>query len=168
MQYQGLGWLREDFPDIPIMALTATANVQVMTDVIDRLGIRGCVLLTQSFNRPNLLYQVRPKKRTVLADICAFIKNNHPRDTGIIYCLSRNKCEEVAKELRDIYKLRARHYHAQVSPEDKIRVQKAWQNGECEIIVATVSPPHSSKHIVTDMTTDCIWHGHRQSRWYLT
>lgn len=117
-QYQGLDRLRQDYPNIPIMALTATANEQVMKDVIDRLGIKGCVLLTQSFNRPNLHYDVRSKGRTV--------------------CLSRNKCEEVAKELREKYSLRARHYHALMTPEDKNRAQTAWQNGQCDIIVATV------------------------------
>lgn len=127
------------------MALTATANEQVMMDVIDRLRIKGCVLLSQSFNRPNLFYDVRPKKRTVLSDIASFIKRHYPRDTGIIYCLSRNKCEEVARELRDDHQLRARHYHAQMSPEDKARAQIAWQKGECEIIVATVRNPPSPR-----------------------
>ena len=122
------------------MALTATANEQVMMDVIDRLRIQGCVLLSQSFNRPNLFYDVRPKKRAVLAEIASFIKTHHPKDTGIIHCLSRNKCEEVARELRNEYQFRARHYHAQMSPDDKARAQNAWQDGECEIIVATVSP----------------------------
>lgn len=138
-QYQGLDRLRQDYPNIPIMALTATANEQVMKDVIDRLGIKGCVLLTQSFNRPNLHYDVRSKGRTVLADINQFIQTYHRNQTGIIYCLSRNKCEEVAKELREKYSLRARHYHALMTPEDKNRAQTAWQNGQCDIIVATIA-----------------------------
>ena len=121
------------------MALTATANEQVIGDIVDRLGIQGCVRLTQSFNRPNLFYEVRPKKRNVLSDISAFIKDGHIKDTGVIYCLSRKKCEEVAKELRDTHGLRAKHYHAQMSSTDKANTQNAWQNGECEIIVATVS-----------------------------
>lgn len=120
------------------MALTATANERVIGDVIDRLNIAGCVRLKQSFNRHNLRYEVRTKKRNVMADIHAFIKT-HEHETGIIYCLSRAKCEEVAKELRDKYAIRARHYHAQLSPEDKHRTQQAWQLGECEVIVATVS-----------------------------
>lgn len=120
------------------MALTATANEQVMKDVIDRLGIKNCVLLTQSFNRPNLHYDVRSKGRAVLADISQFIQTHYKDQTGIIYCLSRNKCEEVAKELRERYSLKARHYHAHMSPEDKNRAQTAWQDGECDIIVATV------------------------------
>lgn len=122
------------------MALTATANEQVMNDVIDRLGIKDCTLLAQSFNRPNLHYEVRPKKRNLIADISTFIQTHHRGQTGIIYCLSRNKCEEVAKELREKYALKAKHYHAQMSVDDKQRAQSAWQSGKCDIIVATVSP----------------------------
>ncbi|TDL19606.1 ATP-dependent DNA helicase [Rickenella mellea] len=138
--YQDLDRLRVEYPKVPIMALTATANEQVMKDVIDRLRIQNCVLLKQSFNRPNLHYDVRPKQhRNVLADIAAFIKANHSGETGIIYCMSRNKCEEVARDLRDKYQLRAKHYHAQLTVEDKSRAQSAWQQGHCEIIVATIA-----------------------------
>ncbi|KAF8522149.1 P-loop containing nucleoside triphosphate hydrolase protein [Hysterangium stoloniferum] len=137
--YQDLDRLRQDYPKIPIIALTATANEQVMNDVIDRLGIKNCVLLTQSFNRPNLHYEIRTKRKNVLADINAFIQSNHRGQTGIIYCFSRNKCEEVAKELRDKYGLKAKHYHAQMSVEDKSKAQIAWQSNECDIIVATVA-----------------------------
>lgn len=142
------------------MALTATANEQVMNDVIDRLRIQGCVLLTQSFNRPNLHYDVRPKRRNVLADINAFIRTQHHGETGIIYCLSRNKCEEVARELRETYGLRAKHYHAHMSMEDKARAQNAWQNGDCELIVATVSlegPTYSNTFIVSVIRSPSVW-----------
>ncbi|KZS99316.1 ATP-dependent DNA helicase [Sistotremastrum niveocremeum HHB9708] len=136
--YQSLKSLRLEYPGIPIMALTATANEQVMNDVIDQLGICGCEMIMQSFNRPNLFYDVRPKLKNVINDIASFIQL-HKGQTGVIYCLSRNKCEEVAKELRDKYKLKAKHYHAQMSPEDKHKTQAAWQSGECEIIVATIA-----------------------------
>jgi bloom syndrome protein len=121
------------------MALTATANEQVINDVIGKLGIQGCVLLAQSFNRPNLFYDVRPKRTaSIVEDINAWIRSRHMGETGIIYCLSRNKCEEVAQELRDKYKYKARHYHAAMTPEDKARAQEAWQKGECHVMVATV------------------------------
>ena len=138
-QYKDLDCLRRDFPEVPIMALTATANDQVLNDVIDRLGISGCVLFKQTFNRPNLYYDVRPKPKNLLASISSFIKTYHSGQTGIIYCLARNKCEEVARDLRDQHGLRAKHYHAQMSPQDKERAQVEWQEGRCEIIVATVS-----------------------------
>lgn len=110
-----------------------------MTDVIGRLGIKGCTLLRQSFNRPNLYYDVRPKRKNVLEDISNFIKAHHQGQTGIIYCLGRKTCEEVAERLRSKYDLRAKHYHAHMSVEDKVRAQTAWQTGECQVIVATVS-----------------------------
>lgn len=138
-KYCDLERLRVEFPNVPIMALTATANEQVMNDVIGKLGIQGCVLLTQSFNRPNLFYDVRPKRpSSVLDDISAWIRTRHTGETGIIYCLSRNKCEEVARDLRTKHRFKARHYHAAMTPEDKARAQDAWQDGECEIMVATV------------------------------
>lgn len=127
-----------EYPNIPIMALTATANEHVVKDIITRLQISDCELLRQSFNRPNLRYAIRKKTRNIISDINAVIREHHNGETGIIYCTSRKKCEEVAKDLRDKYDLRAKHYHAQMSSEDKSRAQVAWQKGECEIIVATV------------------------------
>ena len=122
------------------MALTATANEQTIGDIIARLGMKDCVLLKQSFNRTNLFYDVRPKGtgKAVLVEIHEFIQTKHRDECGVIYCLSRNKCEEVAKELRDRFNLRAKHYHAQMSPNDKKTTQKEWQDGKCNIIVATV------------------------------
>lgn len=120
------------------MALTATANEAVMNDVIEQLSIRSCVLLTQSFNRPNLYYEVRPKTKNFMKEIAEII-HMHRGHSGIIYCLSRNKCEQVAKELRDYHNIKARHYHAQLTADDKNKAQSAWQKGECQVIVATVS-----------------------------
>lgn len=120
------------------MALTATANEQIKKDVKDVLNIGDCLCLEQSFNRPNLHYEIRKKGKGVVIDIANYIKSNHANQTGIIYCFSRNKCEEVANELRNKHKIKARHYHAQLSPADKQRTQQAWQTGECEVIVATV------------------------------
>lgn len=123
---------------MPIMALTATASEAVMNDVITRLGMDGCVKLTQSFNRPNLRYEVLPKKRNAVSEIATFVRTKHSGRTGIIYCLARNKCEEVAKELRNKHGLKAQHYHAQMDPQDRQKAQDEWQAGTCHIIVATV------------------------------
>jgi bloom syndrome protein len=143
------------------MALTATANQKVIKDIIAQLSIDSCTLLKQSFNRPNLHYQVLPKRKMLLDDIAAFIRT-HKGETGIIYCLSRNKCEEVAKSLRDKYAIRAAHYHAQMSTEEKYSAQNAWQEGSCQIIVATVlfNQPSHSKYLLTSLA-DCIWYGNR-------
>lgn len=152
--------MRDEYPGIPVIALTATANEQVMSDVIDRLKINGCMTLTQSFNRPNLFYEIKSKKRNVVSDISAFIKDGRTKETGVIYCFSRRKCEEVAQELRDTYGLRARHYHAQMTPEDKARAQSAWQNGDCEIIVATVCVTYTPVAFDPYSVIDCFWYGH--------
>jgi superfamily II DNA helicase RecQ len=120
------------------MALTATAKQTVVEDIIERLGIKGCLFLTQSFNRPNLNYDVRPKTRNVLDAIAGYIKGRHPDGSGVIYCFSRSNCEDVAMSLREKFGISARHYHAGMSPQDKAMVQGAWQDGTCKVIVATV------------------------------
>jgi superfamily II DNA helicase RecQ len=121
------------------MALTATATIKVFTDVVTCLGIDGCLVLKQSFNRPNLSYSVVPKRnKKVVQDIAEWILANHPQATGIIYCFSQRNCEDVAKELRDSHNLRARHYHAGLADEDRKRTQDAWKDGKIKIIVATV------------------------------
>jgi len=121
------------------MALTATATLKVFTDVVTCLGIRGCLVLKQSFNRPNLSYSVVPKRnKKVVQDIAEWIRDNHPKATGIIYCFSQRNCEDVAKELRESYNLQARHYHAGLADEDRKRTQNAWKDGKTKIIVATV------------------------------
>lgn len=94
------------------MALTATANDRVKDDIVKSLGIKGCVMLNASFNRPNLYYEVRTKKTTVLKEIAEFIQTEHDGECGIIYCLSQKMCEQVADTLRRDHKIKAMHYHA--------------------------------------------------------
>ncbi|ELU44675.1 RecQ type DNA helicase Rqh1 [Rhizoctonia solani AG-1 IA] len=137
--YQGLGFLRQSYPGIPIMALTATANAKVRRDVMNKLGIADCVELVQSFNRPNLHYEVRKKGKGVVADIANYIRAHYHEKSGVIYCLSRAKCEDVANELREKHGISARHYHAAMTVSDKTETQAAWISGECNVIVATVS-----------------------------
>ncbi|CAE6433586.1 unnamed protein product [Rhizoctonia solani] len=137
--YQGLGFLRQSYPGIPIMALTATANAKVRQDVITKLGITNCVELVQSFNRPNLHYEVRKKGKGVVTDIATYIRAHHHEQSGVIYCLSRAKCEDVARELREKGGISARHYHAAMATSDKSETQAAWISGECSVIVATIA-----------------------------
>lgn len=113
--------LKQDYPGIPLIALTATANDRVKRDILDNLGMRNSLVLTQSFNRPNLKYEVRPKGKKVIEDIASFIKNQHAGECGIIYCHSKAKCEETADKLRREYKIEARHYHA-VRPKSPIKL----------------------------------------------
>ena len=109
-----------------------------MQDIVTTLSLSDYVLLSQSFNRPNLRYKVLPKKRDVENNIIDFIQENYPNETGIIYCIARAKTEEVAFRLK-AQGLSVRHFHAKVAPDDKARIQQQWQNGECKIIVATVA-----------------------------
>jgi len=130
--------IRNEYPGIPIVALTATATSEALQDIVTALGLSDYVLLSQSFNRPNLRYKVLPKKRDIEAEIVHFIKQRHPNETGIIYCNSRVKTEEVAMRMR-AQNLLARHFHAGLAGEDRKRIQQQWQEDECKIIVATVA-----------------------------
>lgn len=137
-QYAALFNIRKDFPNIPIVALTATATSEALQDIVTALGLSDYVLLSQSFNRPNLRYTVIPKKRDIETSIVQFIKEKYPNETGIIYCKARAKTEEVARRLRT-QNIMAQHFHANLDDADKKRIQQEWQNGECKIIVATIA-----------------------------
>lgn len=142
--YQELHVLREEYPDVPIMALTATANRTVADDIRLRLRMRPtCISLTQSFNRPNLFYTILPKqtgkKGKGLEAMASFIKERHPRHSGVIYCFSRNDCEKVAMTLRNEHGLGAKHFHAGMDAAEKAATQAEWQSGRVAIIVATIA-----------------------------
>ncbi|CAO3609581.1 unnamed protein product [Mucor hiemalis] len=137
--YKQLGFLKQTYPDVPIMALTATANEPVQKDVLNNLHIRNCKVLRQSFNRTNLIYQVVPKvHKQVLADIQKFV-NDHRNQSGIIYCCTKKDCEKVAEELRNNYRVSIRHYHAAMSTEERSVVQRDWQTGRIQVIAATIA-----------------------------
>lgn len=139
--YKELGEVRAKLPGVPVMALTATATENVKVDVIHNLKMTGCEVFLQSFNRPNLTYEVRPKGKNdeVLASIAETITTSYKNQCGIVYCLSRKTCEKVADDLWKRYKLRASHYHAGMKSEAKAKVQSQWQAGKIHIIVATIA-----------------------------
>ncbi|THC95975.1 hypothetical protein EYZ11_004522 [Aspergillus tanneri] len=139
--YKELGELRGRFPGVPMMALTATATENVKVDVIHNLKMEGCEIFTQSFNRPNLTYEVLPKKKGVelVASIADKIKSSYRSKSGIVYCLARETCEKVAQSLRDDYGIKAEHYHAKVKKDERARVQQRWQSGQTHVIVATIA-----------------------------
>ncbi|KAI4717915.1 hypothetical protein E4T48_05844 [Aureobasidium sp. EXF-10727] len=138
--YKELGMVLTEYPGVPIMALTATATENVKVDTIGNLGISGCEVFSQSFNRPNLRYHVdtKPKKSALLDTIQGIIEDKHKNKCGIIYCLSRKQCEDVAGELQG-RRIKAHHYHAGMEPDAKSEVQKKWQRGEIKVIVATIA-----------------------------
>ncbi|KAH7889875.1 hypothetical protein F5I97DRAFT_605430 [Phlebopus sp. FC_14] len=140
--YGALHILRDNWSTVPIMALTGSANKNATEDIKQLLGMRDPVCLAQSFNRPNLHYGVRAKpkdKKILFQEIAGFIKSQHSKETGIIYCLSRDDCEEMAEKLREAHGLSARHYHAGMNPEEKRTNQDDWSNGRCQLIVATIA-----------------------------
>lgn len=139
--YKNLGEIRREFPGVPVMALTATATENVKVDVIHNLNMRGCEVFTQSFNRPNLHYEIRKKVKgaELLESMANTIITDHRNQSGIIYCISRKSCEEVAAKLDSLYGISAHHYHAHLAPEMKRSVQKGWQSGKYQVIVATIA-----------------------------
>ena len=139
--YKLLGEVRRQFRGVPVIALTATATENVKVDVMHNLGMDKCEIFTQSFNRPNLQYEVRSKGKgkDVLQSMSETINTFYKKQTGIIYCLSKKNCEDIASKLRTDYGIKAHHYHAGMEPEEKMLVQKKWQDGQYNVIVATIA-----------------------------
>src|SRR5260370_41421874 len=94
------------------MALTATAKEVVVKDIISKLGMKDCIQLKTSFNRPNLNYLVMKKSKSVVADLAEWISSKHHNESGVVYCYSKKDCEVVAQQLRGVPGLKAEHYHA--------------------------------------------------------
>lgn len=139
--YKSLGEICNRFKGVPIMALTATATENVKVDVMHNLGMKNAEIFVQSFNRPNLTYEVRPKGKSqeVLESIVRIIQSSYRGQAGIIYCLSRKNCEKMAEQLREDFKIEAKHYHAGMPAEERINIQKNWQSGIFKVIVATIA-----------------------------
>lgn len=136
--YKQLGEFRVRFPQVPLMALTATATQNVIMDVKHNLGIEECEQFTQSFNRPNLYYEVRRKEKDNTATIADLINSKYSGDTGIVYTLSRKSAETIANKLRE-RGIASHHYHANIDPLEKARIQRDWQHGKIKVVVATIA-----------------------------
>lgn len=122
---------------VPIIALTATATPKVQSDIQKNLAIEKADVFISSFNRSNLYYEVREKTKDVDKEIVKFIKS-HPNKSGIIYCLSRKKVEELAEFLQ-ANKIRALPYHAGLDSHTRVANQDAFLMEKIEIIVATIA-----------------------------
>jgi ATP-dependent DNA helicase RecQ len=123
-------------PNIPIIALTATATPKVQSDIRKNLQMSDSTLFKSSFNRSNLYYEVRTKKN-VVKEIVKFIRNNAGK-TGIIYCLSRKKVEEIA-EVLNINGIKALPYHAGLDAKTRAETQDKFLMEDVEVIVATIA-----------------------------
>ncbi|KAG5369961.1 ATP-dependent helicase SGS1 [Yarrowia sp. C11] len=135
--YKALVNVKSTLPGVPIMALTATANEKV------RMDIQSCLrpnrrFFKQSFNRPNLYYEVRPKTKTVQQDIEALLRGRFRGQTGIIYCHSKQLCETTSETLQQAG-IRANFYHAGMETEQRTVVQAAWQSGKIQVVCATIA-----------------------------
>eukprot|EP00051_Salpingoeca_urceolata_P021343 m.333517 g.333517 ORF g.333517 m.333517 type:complete len:650 (-) comp19780_c0_seq24:179-2128(-) len=137
--YKALGMLKQQFPQTPIMALTATATLTVEADVKDILRIGGCQVFKTGTLRHNLFYEVVPKSAEATAMLVEYI-NSHFDNTasGLVYCLSRKDSETVAKQLRE-NGISARAYHAWLDPDVRAAIHTSWTNNRTRVIVATVA-----------------------------
>ncbi len=123
--------------NIPIIGLTATATPKVQEDIIKNLGIGGATTFKASFNRPNLYYEVRPKTKDVDADIIRFVKQNDGK-SGIVYCLSRKRVEELAQVLQ-VNGVKAVPYHAGLDAKTRSSHQDKFLMEDVDVVVATIA-----------------------------
>ncbi len=136
-EYRRIRPIVNEIGKAPIIALTATATDKVRSDIKKNLGILDATEFKSSFNRPNLYYEVRPKTKDVDKDIIKFIKQ-HPGKSGIIYCLSRKKVEELAAILR-ANDIKAAAYHAGLDSATRTQTQDAFLMEDIDVIVATIA-----------------------------
>ena len=136
-EYRKIRDLVKEIGLAPIIALTATATNKVRDDIKKNLGIQDAKDFKSSFNRPNLYYEVRPKTKNVDKDIIKFIKAN-PGKSGIIYCLSRKKVEELA-EILQANDISAMAYHAGMEAAARSKTQDAFIMEKIDVIVATIA-----------------------------
>lgn len=122
---------------VPIIALTATATPKVQQDIIKNLNMMEAKLFISSFNRANLYYEVRPKGEEVIKDIIKYIKSQ-PGKSGIVYCLSRKKVEELAETLQ-VNGIKALPYHAGLDSQTRVINQDKFLMEEIDVIVATIA-----------------------------
>ena len=136
-EYRNIRPLVDQIGIAPIIALTATATDKVRTDIKKNLGIPDAAEFKSSFNRPNLYYEIRPKTKDVDKDITRFVLQNKGK-SGIIYCLSRRRVEELAEMLRT-NNIPARAYHAGMESAERAETQDDFLMERIDVIVATIA-----------------------------
>ena len=135
-EYTKLGALRMHFPSTPIVALTATADRLTKRDIITQLNLTEPKVFLSSFDRPNINLIVRPGQDRV-GSVVDYI-TRHPQDPGIIYCLSRKTCETISQKLQQ-KGIKAAHYHAGLTPNQRSAAQEAFLQDDVQVIVATIA-----------------------------
>ncbi|MBW4442358.1 MAG: DNA helicase RecQ [Plectolyngbya sp. WJT66-NPBG17] len=135
-EYRQLSVLRSRYPNVPIIALTATATHRVREDIVQQLNLDQARVHVSSFNRPNLYYEVRPKTKTAYQEVVKHIKETP--GAGIIYCLSRKRVEEVAAKLKQDG-IAALPYHAGLNAETRQKNQTRFIRDDVRVMVATIA-----------------------------
>jgi ATP-dependent DNA helicase RecQ len=135
-EYMRLGTLKAEFPGVPVVALTATADKLVRKDIFTNLRIPDAELFISSFNRPNIFYKVEPKRRSYERLLNFLAKRRD--ESGVIYCLSRQSVESLAKDLKS-EGYDALPYHAGLDKATRERNQELFLNDEAKIVVATIA-----------------------------
>ncbi|OMJ72734.1 hypothetical protein SteCoe_28767 [Stentor coeruleus] len=137
--YLKLSMLRKKFPNVPIITLTGTATEKVRKDVINVLKLKNPQVFLASFNRENLYYEVREKNTSkIVGEITEFIKTNHLKNSGIIYCISKKDCEKLAKDLKK-EGIKSSYYHASMTDKKRSSNQVKWMEGKILVLVATIA-----------------------------
>jgi ATP-dependent DNA helicase RecQ len=136
-EYLGLSVLHERFPDVPRVALTATADPQTRGEIVARLALGAARTFVSSFDRPNIRYTITDK-RDPRAQLLAFIRGEHPSEAGIVYCLSRKRVDETAAWLQS-HGVRALAYHAGLEAATRAAHQARFQHDEGLVMVATIA-----------------------------
>ncbi|OQW82624.1 MAG: DNA helicase RecQ [Proteobacteria bacterium ST_bin16] len=136
-EYIQLSVLHERFPDVPRIALTATADMDTRKEIIERLGLDEARIFVSSFDRPNIRYQIIDKTNS-RSQLLSFLRTEHSGDAGIVYCLSRKKAEETAAWLT-AQGLRAVAYHAGMSMQERSLNQERFLREEGIVMVATIA-----------------------------
>ncbi len=136
-EYRNLKHIIKAIDNVPVICLTATATEKVQEDILKTLGITDANRFKASFNRANLFYEVRPKTKEVEKDIIRFVKQREGK-SGIIYCLSRKKVEEVAQILQ-VNGIKAVPYHAGLDAKTRVKHQDMFLMEDCDVVVATIA-----------------------------
>ena len=135
-EYRQLSVLRDYFPGVPVLALTATADKVTRRDICKQLNIDEENIYISSFDRPNLSLEVLPGRQRIKQ--IQQIISKMPNTSGIIYCLSRKSTEDIANKLKQ-FKIKAAFYHAMLSAEEKNKVQDEFVNDKMKVICATIA-----------------------------
>lgn len=136
-EYRNLKHIIKAIDNVPVICLTATATEKVQEDILKTLGIIDANRFKASFNRANLFYEVRPKTNEVEKDIIRFVKQRIGK-SGIVYCLSRKKVEEIAQILQ-VNGIKAVPYHAGLDAKTRVKHQDMFLMEDCDVVVATIA-----------------------------